>query len=54
MLLASALAMPAAAQDNLTDLEPVQIIVDQLGGQPPGHGDPVRIRVRVTNHGEEG
>ena len=51
-LLMTALAVPAAAQ-NIADLEPVEIIVDRPGDLPPIVDDPVRIRVRVTNHGPD-
>ena len=50
--LVCALVVPAGAQ-NFTDLEPVGIIVDQPGDLPPVVDSPVRIRVRVTNHGPD-
>lgn len=52
LLLVVAFAMPATSQ-NLTDLEPVEIIVDQPGDLPPVVDSPVRVRVRVTNHGPD-
>jgi len=52
VLLISALAVPARAQ-NIADLEPVEIIVDQPGDLPPVVDSSVRIRVRVTNHGPD-
>jgi len=50
--LVCAMAIPAGAQ-NMADLEPVQVIVDQPGNLPPVVDSPVRIRVRVTNHGPD-